>query len=121
MKRHNSVYFLFLCNNWTSLCLIWNDMTPSLIDDADVQQAFATHLRRLRKQAKLSRDALAARSGVPASTIKKFELTGQISFRQLLFLWQSLDDLRRLYALTRNSLSEAELPSSIDEVLSDDL
>ncbi len=42
----------------------------ALLDDADVQQAFATHLRRLRKQAKLSRDALAARSGVPASTIK---------------------------------------------------
>jgi transcriptional regulator with XRE-family HTH domain len=96
-------------------------MTPSLIDDADVQQAFAAHLRHLRKQAKLSRDALAERSGVPASTIKKFELTGQISFRQLLFLWQSLDDLRRLYMLTRHSLDQVEIPSSIDEVLSDEL
>jgi len=93
----------------------------ALLDDADVQQAFATHLRRLRKQAKLSRDALAARSGVPASTIKKFELTGQISFRQLLMLWQSLDDLRRLYALTRRSPEQSEMPSSIAEVLSDDL
>ncbi|MEP5233067.1 helix-turn-helix domain-containing protein [Alcanivorax sp. VBW004] len=93
----------------------------ALLDDADVQQAFATHLRRLRKQAKLSRDALAARSGVPASTIKKFELTGQISFRQLLLLWQSLDDLRRLYALTRRSPEQSEMPSSIAEVLSDDL
>ena len=93
----------------------------ALLDDADVQQAFATHLRRLRKQAKLSRDARAERSGGPASTIKKFELTGQISFRQLLFLWQSLDDLRRLYALTRRSLDQVEIPSSIDEVLSDDL
>lgn len=93
----------------------------ALLDDADVQQAFATHLRRLRKQAKLSRDALAARSGVPASTIKKFELTGQISFRQLLLLWQSLDDLRRLYELTRRSPEQSEMPSSIAEVLSDDL
>jgi transcriptional regulator with XRE-family HTH domain len=93
----------------------------ALLDDADVQQVFATHLRRLRKQAKLSRDALAARSGVPASTIKKFELTGQISFRQLLLLWQSLDDLRRLYALTRRSPEQSEMPSSIAEVLSDDL
>ena len=93
----------------------------ALLDDADVQQAFATHLRRLRKQAKLSRDALAARSGVPASTIKKFELTGQISFRQLLLLWQSLDDLRSLYALTRRSPEQSEMPSSIAEVLSDDL
>ncbi|WP_082844705.1 helix-turn-helix transcriptional regulator [Alcanivorax sp. HI0033] len=92
-----------------------------MIEYADDHYAFATHIRSLRKEAKLYSDALAARSGVPASTIKKFELTGQISFRQLLFLWQSLDDLRRLYALTRHSLSEAELPSSIDEVLSDDL
>ncbi|MGK0404625.1 helix-turn-helix domain-containing protein [Alcanivorax borkumensis] len=96
-------------------------MAPFLIDDTDVQQAFAAHLRRLRRQAKLSRDALAERSGVPASTIKKFELTGQISFRQLLLLWQSLDDLRRLYALTRHSPDQAEMPSSIDEVLGDDL
>ncbi|MCU5782121.1 hypothetical protein MA04_01421 [Alcanivorax balearicus MACL04] len=93
----------------------------SLLDDIDVQRAFAAHLRRLRKQARLSRDALAERSGVPASTIKKFELTGQISFRQLLLLWQSLDDLRRLYALTRHSPGEAEMPSSIDEVLNSEL
>lgn len=93
----------------------------SPIDDIDVQRAFAVHLRRLRKKAKLSRDALAERSGVPASTIKKFELTGQISFRQLLLLWQSLDDLRRLYVLTRHSPGEASMPSSIDEVLNDDL
>ncbi len=113
--------FYFLCNNRTSLYPLWGDMTPFLIDDTDVQQAFAAHLRRLRRQAKLSRDALAERSGVPASTIKKFELTGQISFRQLLLLWQSLDDLRRLYALTRHFSDQAEMPSSIDEVLSDDL
>lgn len=93
----------------------------TLIDDADVQLAFAAHLRRLRGQAKLSRDALAERSGVPASTIKKFELSGQISFRQLLLLWQSLDDLRRLFALTRHPPRGAEMPTSIDEVLSDDL
>lgn len=37
-----------------------------LLDDTDVQQAFATHLRSLREQAKLSRAALAERSNVPA-------------------------------------------------------
>jgi transcriptional regulator with XRE-family HTH domain len=57
-----------------------------LLDQTDVQIAYAAHLRRLRKTAKMSRDALAQRSTVPASTIKKFELTGQISFRQLLLL-----------------------------------
>ncbi|MFB9868526.1 helix-turn-helix domain-containing protein [Vreelandella sulfidaeris] len=88
-----------------------------LLDDSDVQHAFAAHLRHLREQAKLSRAALAERSSVPAPTIKKFELTGQISFRQLLLLWQSLDDLSRLHALTQHDTKSASLPSSIDEVL----
>ena len=92
-----------------------------LLDDTDVSQAFAAHLRRLRGSAKLSREALAERSTVPASTIKKFELTGQISFRQLLLLWQSLDDLKRLNELTLvKKLSVNELPKTIEEVLKDE-
>ena len=96
-------------------------MKFSFLDDTDVSQAFATHLRRLRGQAKLSREKLAQRSCVPASTIKKFELTGQISFRQLLLLWQSLDSLDRLYQLTQMNTDRSVLPSSIEEVLEDDL
>ncbi|MBD1390133.1 helix-turn-helix domain-containing protein [Neiella sp. HB171785] len=92
-----------------------------LLDDTDIQQAFAAHLRKLREQQKLSRNALAERSSVPAPTIKKFELTGQISFRQLLLLWQCLDDLKRLYDLTLESKSIPKLPTSIDEVLKDEL
>lgn len=93
-----------------------------LLDDHDVQQAFAGHLRHLREAAKLSRAALAERSSVPAPTIKKFELTGQISFRQLLLLWQTLDDLKRLYDLTQSISDHREhLPTSIDEVLKDGL
>ena len=94
-------------------------MRLSILDDTDVSQAFAAHLRSLRKQAKLSREALAKRSCVPAATIKKFELTGQISFRQLLLLWQSLDSLARLYELTKTSSSPRQTtqPTSIEEVL----
>ncbi|MFH7565530.1 helix-turn-helix domain-containing protein [Oceanimonas smirnovii] len=91
-----------------------------LLDDQDVQQAFAAHLRTLRENARLSREALARRSCVPAPTIKKFELTGQISFRQLLLLWQTLDDLARLYQLTQDHERD-KLPTSIEEVLRDDL
>lgn len=40
-----------------------------LLDDQDVQQAFAAYLRRLREQAGWSRDVLAERSCVPAPTI----------------------------------------------------
>ena len=57
----------------------------------------------------------------PPPTIKKFELTGQISLRQLLLLWQSLDDLARLYALTQPDTLPAQRPSSIEEVLKDGL
>ena len=91
-----------------------------LLDDTDVQQAFATHLRHLREQANLSRAALAQRSSVPAPTIKKFELTGQISFRQLLLLWQARR-LARLYALTQQDAFNTKTPSSIEEVLKDGL
>lgn len=96
-------------------------MNFSLLDDTDVSQAFVSHLRGLRKQAKLSREALAQRSCVPASTIKRFELTGQIAFRQLLLLWQSLDSLDRLYQLTQTVTERAALPTSIEEVLKDEL
>lgn len=95
-------------------------MKFSLLDDTDVSQAFAAYLRGLREQAKLSREALALRSCVPAPTIKKFELTGKISFRQLLLLWQSLDSLDRLYRLTQVSADRTALPTSIEEVLKDE-
>lgn len=94
-----------------------------ILDDADVLRAFADYLRLQRKQKKLSRQALAVRSTVPAPTIKKFETTGQISFRQLLLLWQSLDDLSRLYSLTQDASKRANQrkPTSIEEVLKDAL
>ena len=65
---------------------------------------------------------LAEQSCVPASTIKKFELTGKISFRQLLLLWQSLDSLSRLYELTQSNdgNSRSALPTSIEKVLKDE-
>lgn len=102
------------------MSLVEGVMRLSLLDDTDVSQAYAQYLRGLRKQAKLSREGLAKRSCVPASTIKKFELTGQISFRQLLLLWQSLDSLERLYQLTQPSTGHAAMPTSIDEVLKDE-
>lgn len=85
-----------------------------LYDAAEVQHLLAQHLRAQRKAAGLSRSALAQRSLVPAPTIKKFELSGQISLRQFVLLWQCLDDLPRLVALTE---PQPVLPSSIQEVL----
>ena len=89
-----------------------------LLSNADVQQALAAHLRALREQSSLSREALAGRSTVPVPTIKKFERSGQISLRQLLLLWQCLDDLRRIHQLTQPA--SPPLPKTIDEVLADE-
>ena len=90
-------------------------MQINLLSGTDVQEQLAQYLRQQRKLRKLSREALSKTSTVPASTIKKFELTGQISLRQLLLLWQCLDDLQRLYSLTQRQ--QASEPKSIDEVL----
>jgi len=88
-----------------------------LLSPADLQEALAEYLHTQRKKQKLSRAALAERSGVPAPTLKKFELTGQISLRQLLLLWQCLDDLGRLHALTQPQADTKTEPRTLDEVL----
>ncbi len=90
----------------------------SLTTANDVQQQLALAVRTKRKQIKLSRDALAKKSTVPASTIKKFETTGQISLRQFILLWQCVDSLESLLKLSKE---EPNQPTSIDEVLNQDL
>lgn len=86
-----------------------------LYSAADLQHGLARHLKTQRKAVRLSRAALATRSTVPAATIKRFETTGQISLRQFLLLWQTLDDLNRVHALTEPQPDAP--PRTIDEVL----
>jgi transcriptional regulator with XRE-family HTH domain len=86
----------------------------SLLTPYDVQHRLAQSVRQKRKGLKLSRNALAERSTVPASTIKKFETTAQISLRQFILLWQCVDSLENLARIMRQP--EAK-PRSIDEVL----
>lgn len=88
-----------------------------LLSATDVQESLRLWLLNQRKLSKLSRKALANNSTVPASTIKKFETTGQISLRQYILLWQSLDELSRLEALTKQPTSIEKSPRSINEVL----
>lgn len=93
----------------------------SLLSVTEVQSALREHIKLQRKTLKLSRQALAERSTVPASTIKKFETTGQISLRQFLLLWQSVDDLSSLHKLTQSELKpQFKMPTTIDEVLNAD-
>lgn len=83
-------------------------------DDNEVQKLLTQYLHRKRKEKRFSRDELAQRSGVPASTIRKFENTGQISLRQFLALWLILDSMEKLVALTKETPT---MPKTIDEVL----
>ena len=46
-----------------------------------------------RKEAKISQKELAIRSGVSYGSIRRFESTGEISLRSLLFLAQEIDCL----------------------------
>ena len=90
-------------------------MTDMLLTTpADVQRQLADALRQRRGNRRLSRAALARRSTVPASTIKRFETTGQISLRQFILLWRCVDDLSGLAALAAERPAP---PRSIDEVL----
>lgn len=71
------------------------------------------HFALVRKHRKLSVDALARQSGVPNSTIRKFEATGNISLRQFLMLYEVLGNLNDLNAFT----SQVHAPTSIEKVL----
>ena len=89
-------------------------MSDLLTTPADTQRQLAAAVRERRKGRQLSRAGLARASTVPASTIKRFETTGEISLRQFLLLWHCLDGLAGLAAL---AAERPPAPRSIDEVL----
>lgn len=59
----------------------------------DFMEGLATRHKMLRKQAGYSQGELAKRSGVSLGSIKRFELTGQISLESLLKLVHVLNRL----------------------------
>lgn len=74
----------------------------SFLSPCDIQRQLAVDLRDVRIRVKnWKRETLAERSGVPASTIKRFETTGEISLRQLLMLVHALEMLGRFEKLLR--------------------
>lgn len=60
---------------------------------------FGDRIQQLRKKKKMSREQLAARSGVPAPTLRKFEQTGIISLESLLKLVKTLGRLEEFEPL----------------------
>lgn len=83
-------------------------------DDIETRQLLAEFLKEQRKKAKLSREQLAEKSSVPASTIRRFETSGHISLKQFLALWLILDDIGRLVELTQ---PRPDMPKTIEEVV----
>jgi transcriptional regulator with XRE-family HTH domain len=77
----------------------------------EVAQTLAVRVRALRLARDWKRDTLAAKSGVSASTIKRFELTGTISFDGFLRICEALDRLAELERLLvpPSAISIAEL------------
>ena len=86
----------------------------SLVTPTDLQRQLAAEVRRRRRARKLSRNAFAELTTVPPATIKRFEMTGQISLRQFLLLWQCVDRLDRLSSLIE---PPEPIPRSIEDVL----
>lgn len=99
--------------NIVTIVTVWFDML-SLHTAFDVQLELKDFIKQRRKQQKLSVEALAECSGVPYSTIRKFENTGNISLRQFLMLLESVGSLNDIHNLTKPSNQE---PTSIEEVL----
>ena len=60
---------------------------------SESQLETAANSKKRRKWLNYSREKASELSGVPQSTIRKFEETGDISFRQFLMLLQAYGDL----------------------------
>lgn len=60
---------------------------------SETQLETAIKAKKRRKWLSYSREKASEISGVPAATIRKFEDTGEISFRQFLMLLQAYGDL----------------------------
>lgn len=85
----------------------------SLTTPYDVQLALKDFVRTSRKNQKMTVATLAQLSGVPNSTIRKFESSGYISLRQFLMIYDVIAKLDDLHQLTQ----VATAPKTIQEVL----
>lgn len=75
--------------------------TPAV---TEVQQALAERVRMARLKLKWTRPMLAEHSGVNQYTLKRFELTGEISLCDFAALCESLDALEALNGILKPRL-----------------
>lgn len=85
----------------------------SLLSPFDLQLEFGQFVKNTRELKGYSVKVFSEKTGVPDSTIRKFERTGEISFRQFLMLYAEIGKLTELQQLTQKT----EIPKSLDEVI----
>ena len=72
----------------------------------------AERFREIRKRKKITIRTLSEKSGVPYSTIRRFESTGEISFLSLIKIVSAMGEDHQINALFTQSV-----PGSIEEVI----
>ncbi len=80
----------------------------------EVLMALAKRVKKIRKRLNISQKLLSSMSGVSFGSIKRFELTGQISLESLTKIARALgclDEIKNLFTEVRYS--------SIDEVINE--
>jgi len=85
-----------------------------LISESKAQKLIVSNLKNRRLAKGFTQSGLAARSGVPLSSLRKFEQKGQISLSSLLKLCMALGCLEEIVKSTEQP---AQKFNSIDEVL----
>ena len=89
----------------------------NLLVSSDIKKQLAADVKRLRLVVHgWKRDTLAQRSGVPSSTIKRFESTGEISLRQFLMLVQALGMLSRFDHLLETDVEGMRMDDLLQQV-----
>lgn len=72
----------------------------------------AERFRNIRKRKKITIKTLSQKSGVPYSTIRRFESTGEISFLSLVKITSTIGEDDQI-----TKLFEQSVPASIEEVI----
>ena len=73
----------------------------NLLTPVQIKKQIAGQAKQRRLSKNLSRQTLSEKSGIPSSTIKRFETTGDISLESLLtiaWILDGLDDFLKLFA-----------------------
>ncbi len=81
----------------------------------DIQQELAERFKSRRLALRFTRDGLAKRAGVSASSLKRFETTGQISLQSLLKLALVLDCLDDFQNIATNTHANVSLDDILKE------